>query len=557
MAIQLPTFTIKEILTAAKLQQLRNAIAAKFQAITGADIAWPLVAGGNIDFNQSAYSIIGLRTFWGLINADEYSTFQAACDAAAGGGCVFIPPNTTITTDGVDISNTKVTIMGCGPSSVLQLNSGASSGYLLRTGTGSLVDIMIADLTLDGNSTAAANKGIVSRRVHNFTMHNVHLKNFKDAAVHVTNSGTQGESSTNVMLSELRFEGNLANDILVDDVDGLTINDVRSADSGGVSIYMEPVGAGSFLRDIRLDDVEVDNPTGIGIDIVGVAGTASTNFERVSLSDVRVYSPSSHGIRVGDTSKILQHVTLDNCHVYSAGDVGIIVNADSGHVVGCYAPEAASKGLDLLDSDTVTVQGCNFRDATTYGIDLDGTSNCNVSGNVVSGAGTQATLKTNVTNLRCGNNYGEIGPAPATAVHDSANYAATGTGDVGYSETIFGGTLKVGDTIRFTLGVGVTIGTGGTQTIQLQLGGTTISTFSTTVAGDYVWEAIVVVAALSGAGSAIIETTTITNAGSGAASGSATIDWTTDKAVTFNVSAITASSTLSVRRPMIHMIGAK
>ena len=137
----LPTFTDEELLAAAKLNLMRNAINSKFSAITGADLTWPLVAEGNIDFD-SQFSIVGLRTFWNIINASEYATFQAAIDAAeaAGGGCVVIPPATTVVADGVSIDASSIAIVGCGPSSVLQLTTAASSGYLVRTGTSSLAD---------------------------------------------------------------------------------------------------------------------------------------------------------------------------------------------------------------------------------------------------------------------------------------------------------------------------------------------------------------------------------------------------------------------------------
>ena len=128
MAITLPTFRNKEILTAGKLMQLVQAISAKLAAITGADLTWDLVCGGNIDFDNQ-YGILGLRKFWNVINVSEYPEATALEDAkteleSMGGGVLYIPPDTTITSAPVSIDSNYIAIIGGVPSSVLKLQAG-------------------------------------------------------------------------------------------------------------------------------------------------------------------------------------------------------------------------------------------------------------------------------------------------------------------------------------------------------------------------------------------------------------------------------------------------
>ena len=150
--VNLPDFEPRQILTAALLDQLVSALNG-FAAQSG-DIAWPLIVQGNIDFDSS-YTVDNLQTFWNYINADEYTSLQAAIDVAEGnpnGGCVIIPPNTTITSTGVDIEGSKVAIVGCGPTSTIQLLSGA--GPLIESDTSTRTDLALYNLTLDGQSLA-------------------------------------------------------------------------------------------------------------------------------------------------------------------------------------------------------------------------------------------------------------------------------------------------------------------------------------------------------------------------------------------------------------------
>ena len=205
----LPTFEDNEILTAVKLNTIVQAIESKFNAITADDLTWPLVCQGNIYFD-SLHSIVGLRTFWNFVNADEYDTLQLAVDAAeamTGSSAVLIPPSTTITADTVDISASNIWIIGAGASSEIKMTSGASGGYLIRTSADTLTDIGIANLTVNCNSVAAQ-IGVQFRFVDGVTVKNVDFENNAGAALEFTHAGTAGtQKCQNAIVEGCRFEG--------------------------------------------------------------------------------------------------------------------------------------------------------------------------------------------------------------------------------------------------------------------------------------------------------------------------------------------------------------
>ena len=125
--VELPTFSDKEIVTPEKLNALVDALNAKFVGgFDASDLQWPLEAEG--DLAMGVYNITGARKIWNAINAANYATLQDAVTAAGTGGCVFIPPDTTVTASGVAITGDGVAIIGAGPSSVIELTSAATAG---------------------------------------------------------------------------------------------------------------------------------------------------------------------------------------------------------------------------------------------------------------------------------------------------------------------------------------------------------------------------------------------------------------------------------------------
>ena len=133
--VNLPTIADKQLLTGAQLRQIVAAL--QGYAAQSADIAWDLVAGGNIDFDN-LYTINNMRTLWKIINADEYDSLEDAVTAAEGGSvgaCVIIPPNTTVTTTGCTIDASEIAIIGFGDSSIIQVSSGTSPAITVAAGS--------------------------------------------------------------------------------------------------------------------------------------------------------------------------------------------------------------------------------------------------------------------------------------------------------------------------------------------------------------------------------------------------------------------------------------
>ncbi len=171
MAITFPTFEDTEILTAEKLNAWVQSLEDKFNSgFGGTDINWPLVAEDNLVMGtgSTGYEITGGTKILKLINASAYDTLAAAVTAAGTSGCVFIPPNTTITTDGVTLP-VSCAVIGAGPSSVIKANAGAT--HVLNTSNGG--NVLIANLTIDGNDGTASAAGLLMVGQDNSFVHNV------------------------------------------------------------------------------------------------------------------------------------------------------------------------------------------------------------------------------------------------------------------------------------------------------------------------------------------------------------------------------------------------
>lgn len=456
MAVNLPTFEDREKLTAGKLNLLRDAIENKFSAITGADLTWPLVAQGHIDMG-GLYSIVGLRTFWNIVNAAEYATLQAAIDAAvaSGGGCVLIPPYTTIVADGVNLGGSDISIIGCGASSVIQLTSASTSGFLIQTATG-LNNLAIMNLTLDGQSTGTAQKGIRARQVNGFHMSRVWVKDFTGDAVELTNDGTNGNACMDVRLTDLNFSGGSAKHITGNDVNGLQMSQVVSRSCADDAILLEPAAAAGLIRDIQLSNVKVASATGRGIAVLGSSAVVTANQSRIKLDSCQTSGVTGDNFQIGDASKIVQHATATNCTAHDSGANAFTVCSSGGYLADSYGYSAVTDGVDLNASINFRISDCDLRDAGQYGVNGDTSTTCVVINNDLSGAGTEALFKDNATSLRHSGNIGTSGPTMASVTTYRPNFSPAGAGGSGsWTITIPGGTLSQDyDLMRVTVQIG-------------------------------------------------------------------------------------------------------
>jgi hypothetical protein len=489
MAVSLPTFEDREKLTAGKLNLLRDAIENKFSAITGADLTWPLVAQGNIDMN--GFSIVNLQTFWNIVNAGEYTLdtagFQLAINAAidSSGGCVLVPPHTTIKIDGIDIGGSDITIMGCGSSSVLQLTAGSTSGWMMRTSTG-LNNITIANLTMDGALQGTLQKGIIARQVTGFEMHRVWIKDFTGDAVELTNDGSNGNSCIDARLVDLHFDGGVTTHIISNDVDGLQMTQIVSKDATTDAILLEPTTTAGIIRDIQGTDIRVTGVTDRGIVILGSGALVSANQSRIRLAACQVSGSGGDSFEIGNALKIVQHVTLTGCTAHTSGDNGFVVGIDSGLMTDCYAHDATTSGADLKTSDSLSVYDCRFTDAGVYGIDAAASTDCIIKGCDVRDFFTAGILKLGSTNLQCGHNPGEFGLSIGQNIHESPNTQAV-DGDLTtlYTKTIPGGLISnAGNGFYIRLWC-KSSGTATPGVLRIKLDGTTVATITELGAFQY------------------------------------------------------------------------
>jgi hypothetical protein len=381
-----PQFAEREIPTHTKLNALVDAITAKFTAGVGsADLTWPVVAED--DLSMSIYNITGGRQFWGIVNAGNYDTLDDAIAAAGSGGVVFVPPKTTIVASGAVLAGSGVAIIGAGPSSVIQLTAGATSVALLSTASASQTGVLISNLTLDGNT--ATGSGVVGllllQDVATFVS-NVIFRNFSGAALKITNNGTDGTGCKRVIISNCVFYGGNAEHILVNDADELVIHGCASYDAGttGVSILPASTSAAAL---VVISDMTIVSPGTNGINAQGPGATFSTSPVSLWLSNVLVDGTSAvttDNFLLGDTNKVLYHLSASGCMGSHATRCGFTVCAGGGSITNCRVHGATTAGIDLVDSEGMVVTGNNL-EGTTIGVDGGGTVNCLVANNIVSG----------------------------------------------------------------------------------------------------------------------------------------------------------------------------
>lgn len=505
MAItNLPTFEADEILPASKLNTLRDAIENKFAGgVSGADLGWPLTADGNLD--MAGYSILGVKRFWNIYNAAEYSTLQAAIDAAeaTSGGCVLVPPNTNLSADGLTVTSGDIAIIGCGSTSVISHSSGASAGYLLRTAAG-LSNFTIANIYLDGSTNAAAGQaGLYFQQATNVHIDNVVFNDFTGDHLVLRNDGTAGNNCEDVFVSNCRFLNGDTGHIFMDDIDGLYVSNCRFKNPTTDAIEGVPSGSSAKMRSIMVSDSCRFTDGARAVYIVGGSGTASPLWRLVQVQGAECYSQSGNVITVGASSAIITAGRVNGNTIISAGADAIVALMSTGQIIGNYAPSATGDGLDMTSCDDVVARANDFPDAGARGIDATSTTNCRVLNNDVHNASTEGVTKDSATGLYCHNNVGEQNTLGWSTVcrRPGETDSSNNTGTFSESFTIPANTLKVGDVIRVF--VKMDGSAAGVKVIMSMDGGSLDLDVATTTAGGRAAGMVEVrVAALSGSNSA-------------------------------------------------------
>jgi len=534
----LPDFVNGQLLTAAQLNQIVNALQTKFGGnITGADLVWPLQAQGDIDFVQS-WNIDGLRTFWEVINVTEYDSLGDAVAALpTGGGAIFVPPDTTVTADGVEVTK-PVYVYGAGKTSVLRLTSGATSGYLLRAQDTS--NFTLANLTIDGNSdTGSGQDGVQIRNVDGAMVRNCRFQDFSGDALYIGNNGSAGNSSTRVIVSSCQFDDGGADHIAINDVDGCTITHCQFNNATGDGIEAIPTGASSLIRSLLVANNQFDG-CNRSVYVEGQSATPSNGFRLVKLIGNESLTTVGVPFTLGAASAELREIVCIGNIASSTSADAFNIKAQYGIVQGNYARAATNKGLDMSDCDDLYVEGNGFPDSGDEAIDASSSTNCRIINNDVHKTGGTTITKTSATGLVVQSNHGHHDATVGTI------YADTPVESVGVTVatedyTIPANTVKVGDVIRLMVRTS-TAAADPEFVVSLDGGTTELTVADYSAAGQSVGIVELLVEALSGAGSTTGTSIWTANNGQiGSDDAQWAADWTADVTISFENKASTLS----------------
>jgi len=487
----LPQLVTRQKLTSTTWNAAMAEIEARLAAIGGSSIAWPLVAGGNLDMDR-LYTIISMRNLWGVINASEYPTLNDAVTAAngqTGGGIVYIPTNTGIEAwaqgTSVVITASNVLIVGAGPgSSTIAITSGAGP---FITNTGTLANISIFNLSIS-TALGTASTAVSMKRVDRFQMGNVKFTGINGPSLVLTHDGTPGNSCSNVTLSDLYFPGGSgagAHNIQALDVKGLVMWGIQSVScpSTTAAIYMEPASSAAYIQDVSVFGSRISSPAGKGVSILGNTTSADDKWARIALTDVRVVNPSGTAIEVGSASKMMKDVRITGSGAQGTITGGGLSVCTSGGIVnGCRAQAAGSFGLDITSSIDLFVTACNFQDATTYGVNATSTTDCTITGCNLRDCLTAAILRTSSSHLITNDNAGDLGNMIGLVYKDAHKFLTAGADADIWSYTIPAKTLfHIGSGFRIAVN-GFKNTTTDTGTIAITVGGNTVAQVSSAIA---------------------------------------------------------------------------
>lgn len=465
MAISFPTFEDQEILTAEKLNSFIQALEDKFNSGFGsADITWPLVAEDSLVMGTGAsgYEIVGGTKILKLVNAAAYDTLAAAMTAAGTSGCVFIPPNTTILTDGVTLPSTGA-VVGAGPSSIIKANAGAS--YVLNTSDGG--SCLVANLTIDGNDGTATADGVRLVGQDQSIVSNVFFKNCNGPALSISTTCEQ----LNVV--GCHFLNGSDNHIFADSIDGCAITGCTFENPAGAAIEMIASGVSALLRNVSIVGNNIQGCDQECINIIG-SGGYSTSREGIVVTGNQidhVGGGAFNSIVVGTVAGQMQNINVSGNQVHSAPQDAIYVYAQNGLVSGNNVVDAGQHGINCATSAYLTVSGNSAYSAANVGIRaVNGSTNLVIQGNNVLDCTT--ALQPAETSYHS-NNVGAVGPGIGTVLYST-----------GANLTIPANTLKAGDVIEVWVHEDITAA-GGSGRLHVTLDGQHIgSTESLTSTGN-------------------------------------------------------------------------
>jgi len=439
--VSLPTFSDEELLKYETLNALRDAILAKFTAgVASTDLSWPLIAEGDLD--MGSYNLLGAQKIWNMVNAAEYADLASAISAAGSGGVVYIPADTTVTVAGGDsIIGNGATILGAGPSSVIKFTASPSGAHLIQLSGGT--EMMVANLTLDGNTAAGSAKiGLDISGVTRGLVSRVWFKNFSGPALKAS-TGCNG-----LMISDCHFYGGSQEHIYVTESGPLGLVNIVSTSAGGIGIRLES-SANAPIK-VSASNVNVVSAAGNAIHFTGANAPGSSSASEFVGSILFVSgNVAGDAITLGDAAAALQRVVLSATTIQGAASRGLVVNASTGNISGIVVDAPATTCVDLDISQYTRVSDCTLRDGT---IGIDGSdvgSGCVASNNTIYNCTTEVSPGANLVHY---GNGSTISPSSANIYANLTEYVhpADGAAHVGNTITIPANTLRAGSTLRFT-----------------------------------------------------------------------------------------------------------
>lgn len=452
MSISFPTFIDKEIPSPEKFNAFVQSLEAKFNAgFTSAEIQWPLVASGNLV--MGTHEITGARKIFKLVNANEYSTLQAAVTAAGDGGVVFIPPDTAIPTGGVTLVGSNVAIVGAGPSSVIKYTA-SPTGPMIQNDSGGESGFFIANLTLDGNSEAGTEKdGLYFKDATDIIIHSVWFKDLSGDAIHLTNNGVAGNSCERVLISNCHFTAGGEKHIFADDLLDAIVTNCIFNDADEEALYFAPASSSAYMARILIAHNIAQNGDTTSFYITG-SGAAGTQAWIISIIDNIIEGQDADAaIVAGTTGNVLRGVTISGNNVDSThGGAGITCVIEHGAIHDNLLYDMAADGISLGASKYLQVYDNNCRSANNVGVRASNAASCLIYGNVLLDCNTAMTYGATV---RKWNNEGELYNSANQGVYFATGAAINSTAGfvTAYSWTIPANALNVGDLIEVEFGV--------------------------------------------------------------------------------------------------------
>jgi hypothetical protein len=407
MAIEFPTFSTKERLTAEKLNAWVSTLEDKFNAGFGStDITWPLLADNNLNMGtgSDAYAILGGSKIMKVVNAASYATLEAACAEAGSSGAVFIPPDTTVPTDGATLPATAA-IIGAGPSSVIKANAGAT--YIMQTP--SMGKLFLANLKIDGNSASATAVGL---RLVNAAQPIISNVIFDDCGSYSIELDTTPDQ---VVINGCQFHDGGTDFIYGDSIDGLSVTGCVFEDNPDCAINLVAAGGSTTLRNISIVGnyfFDIDD------EVIKIIGSGSYNLQRdgVSICNNQIDHRGDAGdtIVCGSTAGQMQNVNISGNNVTDPANSGISVYARYALISNNNMPSADQHGCDCTSSAYMMVNGNNFYNASNVGVRaVNVGTDVVVSNNNVLSCNTGITYPADITL------FSNAGAIPATGYYST------------------------------------------------------------------------------------------------------------------------------------------